>query len=318
MSAVDCSRCGTPTEAGDLRCSICAEPTELRLDPGQAVPTSLLRCTGCSAALAHEAGSTEFACCFCGEPLSLVQSLDPLEEVEASLPFQVSAKEARASLKKWLGGQGFFSPSDLKSKARLDSLRPLWWVGWCFDAEALLSWTADSEVGSRAADWAPHSGQVEMRFDDVFVSASRGLSLSETLTLESSYDLETAVKEPESIEGALKEEFDVQRSAARALILNSLKRDAAWRIERDEVPGSSCRNLHFVPLLRSLVTRRLAFPAWVLAYRYRDELYRVVISGQDAHCLHGASPTSWVKVLLAIACGLSLLVLLSAALALLG
>jgi hypothetical protein len=45
----------------------------------------------------------------------------------------------------------------------------------------------------------------------------------------------------------------------------------------------------------------------VLAYRYRDELYRVVISGQDAQCLHGDSPISWMKVALVSACVLLLL-----------
>lgn len=307
MSAVDCLRCGTPTEVGDLRCSICAEPTAPLAESASEVRSTLLRCTGCSAALAYEADSAEFACGFCGEALSLEESLDPLEKVEASLPFLVSSKVARAALKRWLAGRGFFRPSDLSSKARLDSLTPLWWVGWCFDAEALLSWTADSEVGSRNADWAPHSGQVEMRFDDVFVSASRGLSLAETGALEESYDLASATVSPEAPEGALREEFDVQRSAARALVMASLKRDAATRLEREEVPGMSCRNLHLVALLRGLHTRRFAFPAWVLAYRYRDELYRVVISGQDAQCLHGDSPISWMKVALVCACVLLLL-----------
>ena len=237
--------------------------------------------------------------------------MDPLERVESSLPFLVDSEAARAALKRWLVGRGFFRPSDLSSKARLDSLTPLWWVGWCFDAEALLSWTADSEVGSRRADWAPHSGQAEMRFDDVFVSASRGLTLSETSALEESYDLESAVISPAVPEGALREEFDVQRSAARALVMASLRRDAAYRLKREEVPGASCRNLHFVPLLRGLHTRRLAFPAWVLAYRYRDELYRVVISGQDAQCLQGDSPISWVKVFLVCVGVLSVLALLA-------
>ena len=296
MSAVDCSRCGTPTEAGDLRCSICAEPTTPREQLEMEARAKLLRCTGCSAALAYDAGSSVFACGFCGEELSLEESQDPLERVEASLPFLVDAEMARAALKEWLSKRGFFCPSDLSAKARLDSLMPLWWVGWCFDADALLSWTADSEVGAMSANWAPHSGQVEMHFDDVFVSASRGLTEAESSALEESYDLESAVLAPESPEGALREEFDVQRSAARALVMTSLYREAAARVERDEVPGAKCRNLHLVPLLRALGTRRLSFPSWVMAYRYRDELYRVVISGQDARCVQGSSPISWLKV----------------------
>lgn len=300
MSSASCARCGTRTEVGDLRCPICAEPTPSDAEEAAVEETTLLRCTGCSAALAHDPDTVGNTCGFCGEPLELEQSSDPPELVEWSLPFTVDAEAARTSLQAWLGDQGFFQPSDLKKMARLDSLRPLWWVAWCFDADALMSWTADSEVGSRQSAWAPHSGQVEMRFENVLVSASRGLSDAETNELALSYDLGSKEVAPTPPEGALREEFDVQRSAARARVQSALRRIGAARLERQEVPGSRCRNLHFEPLLRALETQRLAFPAWVLAYKYRGELYRVVISGQDADCIKGKAPFSLAKLLLAI------------------
>ena len=68
----------------------------------------------------------------------------------------------------------------------------------------------------------------------------------------------------------------------------------------DSVLATCCRNLHLEPLLRSLETPRVAFPAWVLAYKYRDELYRVVISGQDDGCVRGKAPLSLAKVLLVV------------------
>jgi hypothetical protein len=46
-----------------------------------------------------------------------------------------------------------------------------------------------------------------------------------------------------------------------------------------------------------LETRRCAFPSYVLAYRYRGRLYRVVISGQDAARLLGSAPVSVAKIL---------------------
>lgn len=51
----------------------------------------------------------------------------------------------------------------------------------------------------------------------------------------------------------------------------------------------------------------MAFPAYVIAYRYRGRLYRTVISGQDAGCIIGNAPRSVAKVILVIA--LALLVL---------
>ena len=126
-----------------------------------------------------------------------------------------------------------------------------------------------------------------------------------------SYDLASAVGEPEVPDGALKEEFDVQRSAARARVRAAIRRVGAARLESNEVPGARCRNLHFEPLLRSLETRRLAFPAWVLAYRYRDELYRVVISGQDGSCVRGKAPFSFLKLLIVIGLAIGGLLILT-------
>ncbi len=64
------------------------------------------------------------------------------------------------------------------------------------------------------------------------------------------------------------------------------------------IPGSQYRNLEVDVLLRRLVTRRCAFPVYVLAYRYRGDLYRAVINGQDARVVHGRAPWSIAKIAL--------------------
>ena len=63
------------------------------------------------------------------------------------------------------------------------------------------------------------------------------------------------------------------------------------------LPGKRHRKLSVALLLRRLVTRRLAFPAWVMAYRYRGKPYRAVICGQDASIVIGSAPYSWWKIL---------------------
>jgi hypothetical protein len=50
----------------------------------------------------------------------------------------------------------------------------------------------------------------------------------------------------------------------------------------------------------------------VLAYRYDEELYRVVISGQDAECLVGKAPWSTGRILIAILGGLAILAIVAA------
>ena len=69
------------------------------------------------------------------------------------------------------------------------------------------------------------------------------------------------------------------------------------------MPSRRVRNLQISTVLRGLEARRVTFPAWVLAYRYKDRLYRTVLSGQDAACLKGEAPYSTLKIT-AVAAGI--------------
>ncbi len=304
MSSTHCTRCESPLESGDLRCAICGQVPPVSDSPVREqdeFQQVVLRCGVCGAATRYDAALQALSCSFCAGTLRTENLRDVLEQTEGYLPFTVTRVEAREALGRWLGSLGFFRPADLKSKARIEDLRPLWWVGWVFDAEALVSWTADSNAGSRQSDWAPHSGQDSMVFDDVLVSASRGLSAAEAYELASSYAVDSAQAEPgHSEEGAVIEAFDVQRSQARRIITDRIHSVAASHLKRGAIPGSKFRNVHVQALLTGLETRRLSFPAWIMAYRYKDKLFRVVISGQDATCLKGKAPVDWSKIALLV------------------
>ena len=79
---------------------------------------------------------------------------------------------------------------------------------------------------------------------------------------------------------------------------------ARTRLEDGHIPGNSFRNVHTSILLRRLVTRRFAFPSYVLAYRYGGELYRIVISGQDETRILGKAPYAVAKIILTGCLGL--------------
>jgi hypothetical protein len=63
-------------------------------------------------------------------------------------------------------------------------------------------------------------------------------------------------------------------------------------------------------VVQGLVTRRLSLPAYVLAYRYKHNLYRVVICGQNPKCISGAAPFSTAKIVLTVLGGIASLVLI--------
>ena len=296
-----CAACGTPLEKGDLRCAICGKSAPPQIAAAVATVIKILRCTGCGAAVAYDPSKRAPSCSFCDSVVEVETLEDPMEQTEGYLPFKVTPDEAKAQLQTWLASLGWFRPSDLSTSARLQELRPLWWVAWVFDADSLVSWAADSNHGSGRSAWAPHSGTAEFVFDDILASASRGLSDAEVNGVTSGYDLATVQSEPQGADNATVEQFDLQRSQARKQVATALKQLAASRVQQGEIPGTRFRKVQISLVVRNLVTRRLSFPAYVMAYRYKGDLYRVVINGQDKTLLVGKAPYSMAKIMLVVA-----------------
>jgi hypothetical protein len=318
--AARCGRCQAALEHEDLRCAICACPTPAAAAEGAAhVKADILRCDTCAAAMAYAAEAQAPRCAFCGSVMHLEQIVDPIDQADALVPFAVAPAQAQAALRRWMGTLGFFRPKDLASGATVDSLRPLFWVAWVFDATALVSWTADSDAGSGRSAWAPHAGQTELEFTRLLVPASRGLTHAECNDLAPAYDVATARPPAEAAaaapEGTTAEQFDVQRSAARKAIVGAIERTAAARVQAGHIPGSKFRKVKVAVLLRSLVTHRVALPAYVLAYRYRGKLFRAVVNGQDDACAFGDAPLSLAKVVLVAGLALAALALVGLLLA---
>jgi hypothetical protein len=314
-ATTSCERCSTPLEMGDLRCTICGQVTHVETTARQQTEVKVHRCTGCGAAVAYDSKRQAPSCTFCEELVEVETIEDPIDQTEGYLPFTIDKSESRQALSSWLGSLGWFRPSDLKSAARLDSLKPLWWVGWVFDADAEVSWAADSNHGAGRSRWAPHSGRDSMVFESILVSASRGLTDKEATSISSGYDLQTVSSQPQGAENATIEQFDLQRSQARQQIITAIESMAESRVAMHHVPGTESRNVNASVLLKRLVTQRFSFPAWIMAYRYKNRLYRVVINGQDGAEVSGSAPLSWWKVLFVALLSVGVVLLLIAAFA---
>lgn len=299
-----CTRCASPVEDGDLRCAICALPVP-------APPASferkahaqVLRCVECGAAVAFSGLAGAPRCGFCGATMKIEQPADPVEVAQVRVPFTVDRAAAESAVRGWLGKRGFFAPKTLRDEAVLESLSPLCWAAWIVNADAAIAWTADSDEGSHRSAWAPHSGEVSLRFADICISASRGLTSGECQLLTPYYDLRQAVPVHATAAGdppgSMVESFDAQRSAARALIQQSIEATAKTRVQQ-YIPGSRFRNVHVACLLESQTTERVALPAWVLAYRYRGAPYRAIVHGQRPEIVFGSSPKDWAKIAMVV------------------
>jgi hypothetical protein len=331
-----CARCATPLEEGDLRCAICGLTAPLLASAASRVVAKVLRCTECGAAIAYSAEVGAPRCAFCSSVMRVEEPVDPIEQAEHILPFLVMPDEAHERLRGWLRGLGFFRPGDLASSAALERVQPIFWAAWIVNADALVSFTADSDAGARRSAWAPHSGQTRLSFSNLLVSASRGLTSEEAFRLTHFYNLalaEPAPRGPMSAEGpragdsraerrapegASIEQFDAQRSAARRTIIEAIRATASAELTQGVIPGSTFRNVHVSIVLHGFTTRRVALPTYILAYRYRDKTYRAIVHGQDGRRVIGDAPYSIGKILLVIALGLLAVAAIIAVIALAG
>jgi hypothetical protein len=293
-----CTRCVTPIEDGDLRCAVCALPVAVAIAAPDKARSYILRCTECGAAVAFDANKQAPACAFCRAVMTVEQPVDPIEVATLRVPFAVERERATRSLRVWLGRRGYFAPKTLEDEAVFESLEPLCWAAWIVTARAAVSWTADSDAGSRRSSWAPYSGIANIDFGDIVVPASRGLRTDECSALAPYYDLGTIVPigDGEGEDRVMTESFDAQRSAARDQVRRAIHAVAKARV-KPHVPGNRVRNLHVSCLLQGQTTERVALPAWVLAYRYRGSPYRAIVHGQRADLVFGTSPTDWRKVM---------------------
>lgn len=295
-----CTRCRAEIERGDLCCAVCGLATPHDPNDLEHVQLTLVRCTGCNAAVRYDVEVEAAKCAFCGEQVAVEQVEDPPEQVQEVVPFDVNEGAARRGVLAWMKTRDGFTPGDLAEKAEVASIRPLWWAAWVCDAVAEVTFTADTTHGARRAPWAPYAGRTTLRFQRLLLSASQGLSQKETDFLSPAYELRKTVAPGEVEQRAAVESFQIERSAARAQIAARIEQVARAQLTGDAIPGTSHRNVKLSILLSGLKTRRVALPAWVLAYRYRDRLYRVVLHGQDEGVVDGTSPTSWWKVCLVL------------------
>ena len=309
-----CPRCETAIEDGDLRCAICALPVAAAARTGDDRPRAqVLRCGECGAAVGFSAEAQAPRCGFCGATMAIEHPVDPVETARRQLAFSVDRDAAAAALRGWLATRGSFAPRALSREAVLEALTPVAWAAWLVNADARVTWTADSEAGAQRSAWAPHAGEASLGFRDIIVPASRGLREAECRRLIPHYDLSRVAGSAgpgeasraggdamsdamsEAMSEAMIERFDVQRSAARAYVQDRIAALAKVRIE-PQIPGRRHRNVHVACLLERQTTDRIALPAWVLAYRYRGTAYRAIVHGQRPEVVLGAAPIDWGKV----------------------
>ncbi len=256
-------------------------------------------CQGCGASMSYDASAQALRCPFCGSTEMKSQQSRRAIQADWVVPLGVDFGNAERIFREWLGA-GFWRPSDAAQTAQIGKIAAVYVPFWVFDAQADTKWTADSSpapAGCRG-DWYPVSGQNRSTHRSILVGASSILASSEVQAI-APYDLSNSVK-PDQIDlvNAIVEIFRLPRKHARPLA-QSLIEERERQICSGYVPGRA-RRVKVNVRIEGMSGRPVLLPVWILAYRYKDKVRRVLINGQTGK-LAGDAPFSYVKLITVLA-----------------
>ncbi len=249
-----------------------------------------VQCTHCHAVLTRDAANVGQSCDFCGSPEMLdYEEIEAPVRPESLLPAIVSKEQAYHALKQFLASK-WFAPGDLKKRNLVDRIHGVYLPYWTFDSAAECPWTAESGTyyyvtvtdrdsqgrtvtrQERRIRWRPASGHVSTWFDDILVTASKGLDPGILSRLEPFPTKDLVPYETRYVSGWAVEQYQVpllQGARTGFGIMEGLLREMCGR----EVPGDTYRNLRIHPEYSAKTFKHILCPIWILAYQYRGKPY---------------------------------------------
>jgi hypothetical protein len=278
-----------------------------------------VKCEKCGAETTMPPNITSGICPFCGANMVFEGKSSHLIRPEALLPFKVTQKQAFDDFRRWIDGL-WFAPGDLKQYARSEGkLAGIYIPCWTYDSQTTSSYTGmrgdhyyttetytTTENGQEVTRtrqvqhtrWTPVSGLVSNSFDDILVLASRSLPKDYADRLQP-WDLQHLVPyadeylsgfRAESYQVSLDQGFEEARKVMETEVASSVRRDIGGDEQRIESVDTQYSNITF---------KHILLPVWLSAYRFRDNVYRILINARTGE-VQGERPYSTWKIAAAI------------------
>lgn len=269
-------------------------------------------CETCNGTVLFQDNVISTECPYCGSPVQKdeVHGSPDRIKTDAVLPFMVERELARTNLRKWVAGR-WFAPNDFKRRGAQGTFSGLYMPHWTFDSLTYTEYAGERgevyiEKNSQGntkikVRWYPASGRFQRFFDDVLVCALRDAKRKLMQQLEP-WHLDKMVPFNQNAlagyvamtyEVDLKEGFSISRARMNAAIEAEIKQ---------RIGGDRQRIHHVNSRYDALTFKNIMLPVWMLAYRYKDKSYQVVVNASTGE-VQGERPWSWVKILLTILTG---------------
>lgn len=273
---------------------------------------SEISCDSCAGTVVFQGSLTSTECPYCSSPIQRenVHDAEHRVPVDGVLPFLIERDRAKQNLKAWVQSR-WFAPNEFKERGVNGEFNGVYEPYWTYDAMTFSRYSGergehywetvkrgDQEERVRKTRWWPASGAFDRFFDDILILASRGLPRNLVRKLEP-WPLERCVPfTQEALAGFFARTYEIELDAgfreAREIMDDAIRAETKRRIGGDE------QRVHSIRTQVSAVTfKHLLLPVWLLAYRYNDKTYQVMINAATGE-VQGERPWSIVKIMLAI------------------
>jgi predicted RNA-binding Zn-ribbon protein involved in translation (DUF1610 family) len=276
-----------------------------------------VRCSSCGAEVVFQGTLTSSACPYCASPLQRDKIHDAPTRipVDGVLPFQIAEPDAAGRLRAWVQSL-WWAPNEFLRQGATGKFNGIYLPYYTFDSMTDTDYSGQRgdyyyvTVGEgkdqrteRRTSWSFRSGQFERFFDDVLIVATtvQNKRLMESLE---PWPLEKCIPFTQQVlAGLFARTYDVSLeqgfSEARQRMENALTSDVRQRIGGDEQSITSQRTSY-----SEITFKHLLLPVWLMAYRYKEKPYRVVINAVTGE-VSGERPYSVFKIMTAIVVGVA-------------
>jgi len=341
-------RCGGPMvfvpDKGGLLCSYCdhllsmAGETESKekLDLHQAEyienfswgeTQKQVICGACGAQTIYDALETSGVCPYCGSHQVTEEAVDTSVPPTSVVPFTITRNVADIIFRYWIKEQEF-SPLAVQKEVQAETFKGIYLPFWSFDARAVSIYYGRYEKNrtERDAQGNPHTVSGWYTIRGTFSNFVKNLLVpasirhdEKTIAELEPFDLAEAKPYlPEYLAGFMSERYSVgtdegwKRGRTR---MDELMNKQIQEEIKKSYGANSVRSQQVKTGYSNVAYKYMLLPVWMLSFRYRKQIYRVMINGQTGKVV-GNAPVSrfrvavaWLLVLLGLAPILTLYVL---------
>jgi len=284
-----------------------------------------VECSGCGAQITFEPPQVAGDCPFCATPITAQpHAASPIITPGAILPFKVERKAARHALKRWLHSR-WFAPNSLKQLAQYQTFTGVYLPYWTYDCATTTTYSGErgdyyyvtktrqvkneqgkmvtEEYRERRTRWRRATGTVGRRFDDVLILAVTEVNRKRLAEL-GNWPLAALVPyDSKYLRGFQTQRYQLDLTEGFELAKNLMASDITDDIEND-IGGDEQRIASRRTTYQDKTFKHILLPLWMATYRYKNQPYQVIISGDSGQVV-GDRPYSTAKIALAVTAGVA-------------